>query len=184
MPPYSNVITEDVTEIPRARSMSSQSERVRRRSPRALTWPAIWIAPPKYSSFSVSVVLPASGCEMIAKVRRGSMDEPRGAGRSRSVAVCIAFRSAKIGPNMPESTIPQAERRILWTSERRPSMRARDSWIKKAKWAGRTRASRPDPLRRHDEINRRIARQLHLARQQVHRHAADIGGAQAMGAQR
>jgi hypothetical protein len=52
------------------------------------------MAPPKYSSFSVSVVLPASGCEMIAKVRRGSMDEPRGAGRSRSVAV-IGFRSAR-----------------------------------------------------------------------------------------
>src|ERR1700733_3483225 len=28
------------------------------------------MAPPKRSSFSVSVVLPASGCEMIAKVRR------------------------------------------------------------------------------------------------------------------
>ena len=41
--------------------------------PRALrdfTDPAIWIAPPNSSSFSVSVVLPASGCEMIAKVRR------------------------------------------------------------------------------------------------------------------
>src|SRR3546814_3696601 len=30
-----------------------------------------WIAPPATSSFSVSVVLPASGWEMIAKVRRG-----------------------------------------------------------------------------------------------------------------
>jgi len=35
-----------------------------------LTVPASWIAPPKSSSFSVSVVLPASGCEMMAKVRR------------------------------------------------------------------------------------------------------------------
>jgi hypothetical protein len=32
--------------------------------------PAIWIAPPNSSSFSVSVVLPASGWEMMAKVRR------------------------------------------------------------------------------------------------------------------
>src|SRR5262249_35067650 len=32
--------------------------------------PAMAMAPPKSSSFSVSVVLPASGCEMIAKVRR------------------------------------------------------------------------------------------------------------------
>ena len=30
----------------------------------------MWIAPENSSSFSVSVVLPASGCEMIAKVRR------------------------------------------------------------------------------------------------------------------
>jgi DNA-binding NarL/FixJ family response regulator len=36
-----------------------------------LDLPAIWIAPPNSSSFSVSVVLPASGCEMMAKVRRG-----------------------------------------------------------------------------------------------------------------
>jgi hypothetical protein len=37
---------------------------------RPFTVPASWIAPPKSSSFSVSVVLPASGWEMIAKVRR------------------------------------------------------------------------------------------------------------------
>src|SRR5215217_8138087 len=30
----------------------------------------MWIAPAKSRSFSVSVVFPASGCEMIAKVRR------------------------------------------------------------------------------------------------------------------
>jgi hypothetical protein len=35
-----------------------------------LTEPAIWIAPENSSSFSVSVVLPASGWEMMAKVRR------------------------------------------------------------------------------------------------------------------
>jgi hypothetical protein len=32
--------------------------------------PAIWIAPENSNSFSVSVVLPASGWEMMAKVRR------------------------------------------------------------------------------------------------------------------
>ena len=58
--------------MPRCRSISIQSERVRRRSPRVLTAPARWIAPENSSSFSVSVVLPASGCEMIAKVRRGA----------------------------------------------------------------------------------------------------------------
>ena len=33
------------------------------------------IAPPKSSSFSVSVVLPASGCEMIANVRRRAISD-------------------------------------------------------------------------------------------------------------
>ena len=56
--------------MPRACSMAIQSERVRRRSPRARTWPASWMAPPNSSSFSVSVVLPASGWEMMANVRR------------------------------------------------------------------------------------------------------------------
>jgi len=37
---------------------------------RALTVPAAWIAPPNNNSFSVKVVLPASGWEMIANVRR------------------------------------------------------------------------------------------------------------------
>ena len=36
----------------------------------ARTMPASWMAPPYHRSFSVSVVLPASGCEMMAKVRR------------------------------------------------------------------------------------------------------------------
>jgi hypothetical protein len=40
-----------------------------------LTLPAIWIAPENSSSFSVSVVLPASGWEMMAKVRRRRVSE-------------------------------------------------------------------------------------------------------------
>ena len=58
------------TEMPRSRSIFIQSDRVRRCSPRARTAPAARIAPPASSRFSVSVVLPASGWEMIAKVRR------------------------------------------------------------------------------------------------------------------
>src|SRR3546814_5896374 len=61
IPSFSNVITDDVTEIPRCCSIFIQSERARRFAPRALTSPARWIAPPATSSFSVSVVLPASG---------------------------------------------------------------------------------------------------------------------------
>jgi len=72
-PCRSNVITEEVTEMPRCCSIFIQSERARRAAPRALTSPARWIAPPNSSSFSVSVVLPASGCEMIANVRRSEM---------------------------------------------------------------------------------------------------------------
>src|SRR5690606_13351428 len=68
--PYGNCITELVTEMPRSFSSAIQSEVALREVLRDLTEPAIWIAPPNSSSFSVSVVLPASGCEMIAKVRR------------------------------------------------------------------------------------------------------------------
>jgi hypothetical protein len=69
-PPYSNCITELVTEMPRCFSTSIQSEVAWRALLRAFTVPASWIAPPNSSSFSVSVVLPASGWEMMAKVRR------------------------------------------------------------------------------------------------------------------
>jgi hypothetical protein len=57
--------------MPRSRSIFIQSERVRRARPRAFTLPrpSGWRRPPA-AGFSVSVVLPASGCEMMAKVRR------------------------------------------------------------------------------------------------------------------
>ena len=63
-------MTEADTDIPRSRSIFIQSDCVRRRSPRAATAPAALIAPPASKRFSVSVVFPASGWEMIAKVRR------------------------------------------------------------------------------------------------------------------
>ena len=66
-------MTDEVTEMPRCCSRAIQSEVAWRAALRPLTVPAIWIAPPNSSSFSVSVVLPASGCEMIAKVRRRSI---------------------------------------------------------------------------------------------------------------
>ena len=58
------------TEMPRCFSSSIQSEVAWREALRARTSPATWMAPPNHSSFSVSVVLPASGWEMMAKVRR------------------------------------------------------------------------------------------------------------------
>jgi hypothetical protein len=42
-----------------------------------LSSPASWIAPPKSSNFSIKVVLPASGCEVIAKVRRRAISSVR-----------------------------------------------------------------------------------------------------------
>ena len=64
--------------MPRSRSIAIQSERVARRSRLALTWPARLMAPPNSKSFSVSVVLPASGWEMMAKVRRRSTSAASG----------------------------------------------------------------------------------------------------------
>jgi hypothetical protein len=83
----SKVITEVATEMPRSCSMLIQSERVARRLPLARTAPASWMAPPLSSSFSVSVVLPASGCAMIAKLRRrrASVATPRGVEGERRV---------------------------------------------------------------------------------------------------
>src|SRR5947207_15240348 len=76
-------MTAELTEMPRSRSIVIQSDRARRRSPRHLTVPAIWIAPPNSSSFSVRVVLPASGCEMIANVRRRAISAARSVIRLR-----------------------------------------------------------------------------------------------------
>ena len=67
------------TEMPRCFSISIQSDVAWRALLRAFTVPAIWIAPPNSSSFSVSVVLPASGCEMMANVRRVATSRTRSA---------------------------------------------------------------------------------------------------------
>ena len=82
-------------EIPRWRSSSIQSLVVWRWLLRVFTEPARWIAPPYRSSFSVSVVLPASGCEMIAKVRRRATSAARVRGSS------IMGRGARRGGDAP-----------------------------------------------------------------------------------
>ena len=56
--------------MPRSRSISIQSLTAWARAFFAFTAPASWIAPPYRRSFSVMVVLPASGWLMIAKVFR------------------------------------------------------------------------------------------------------------------
>src|SRR5882762_2941317 len=69
-PSSSNSSAADVIEMPRSCSSAIQSEVAWRRALRPRTAPASSIAPAYSNSFSVSVVLPASGCEMIANVRR------------------------------------------------------------------------------------------------------------------
>src|SRR4051812_15038998 len=85
--------------MPRCFSISIQSEVAWRALLRAFTVPAIWIAPPNSSSFSVRVVLPASGCEMMAKVRRLATSRTRSAGKVGAsmfyVTVQLKMRSAK-----------------------------------------------------------------------------------------
>ena len=77
--------------MPRCFSISIQSDVAWRALLRAFTVPASWIAPPKSSSFSVSVVLPASGWEMIANVRRRATSRARSADcGTRAMAVNIA----------------------------------------------------------------------------------------------
>ena len=66
---YANCIADEVIEMPRSCSIPIQSD-VASLPLRFFTMPAVWIMPLYKSSFSVSVVLPASGCEMIANVRR------------------------------------------------------------------------------------------------------------------
>jgi len=56
--------------MPRCFSSSIQSDVAARRPARARTAPASCTAPAYSKNFSVRVVFPASGCEMIAKVRR------------------------------------------------------------------------------------------------------------------
>lgn len=123
--PYSNVITEVTTEMPRSFSMPIQSERVETRLRLAFTSPASWIAPPNSSSFSVSVVLPASGWEMMAKVRRRATGSAGGA----SVRVCINMgRSSSRGcglrrvyperRNRPRAPVAAATQRKLRDTSR------------------------------------------------------------------
>ena len=80
-PSSSNSSAADVIEMPRSCSSAIQSDVAWRRALRPRTAPASSIAPAYSSSFSVSVVLPASGCEMIANVRR------RATSRSSSLSV-------------------------------------------------------------------------------------------------
>src|SRR3990172_8089238 len=92
-------------EMPRCRSISIQSEVAWRLARRALTEPARWIAPPYSNSFSVSVVLPASGWLMMAKVRRRRISR---SGRLLSFKVYCRVRGTQ--PREPESIAAERAR--------------------------------------------------------------------------
>ena len=106
---YSICITDDATEMPRCFSISIQSEVACRAALRAFTEPAIWIAPENSSSFSVSVVLPASGWEMMAKVRRR-----RTSAAMRSVHGALLQRTGDY-----RCRVFPGESRPLWRTARR-----------------------------------------------------------------
>ena len=89
----SNCITELATEMPRCFSISIQSDVAWRPLFLALTVPAIWIAPENSSSFSVSVVLPASGWEMMPKVRRRATSRAITAGSLPALLSWLSGRS-------------------------------------------------------------------------------------------
>src|SRR5690606_40991190 len=63
--------------MPRSRSMAIQSEVAKRAFLRARTEPAVSTAPAYSRNFSVSVVFPASGWEMIANVRGRAISSER-----------------------------------------------------------------------------------------------------------
>jgi hypothetical protein len=59
------------------------------------------MAPPNSSSFSVSVVLPASGCEMIAKVRRRATSLAIGERDGESVVTARSVIGGAFGREKP-----------------------------------------------------------------------------------
>ena len=99
-------MTDEATEMPRCFSISIQSDVAWREALRAFTEPAIWIAPEKSSSFSVSVVLPASGWEMIAKVRRRRVSATKDKVGNRA-GECRDFRRPGISARRPGAKHPR-----------------------------------------------------------------------------
>ena len=84
-------MAEAVTEMPRSRSTASQSLEPAPLPLREPVVSGVWIAPPRRSRRSVSVVLPASGWEMMPNVRRRATAASSAASaRAASAAACVA----------------------------------------------------------------------------------------------
>src|SRR3569832_476131 len=79
------------------------------------------MAPPNSSNFSVSVVLQASGCEMIAKVRRRATSAARGdrAGDSAAVVAMSDMAGAFNRDNGPDQAL-FGDCGTFWPAPHRP----------------------------------------------------------------
>src|SRR5690348_9745110 len=100
--------------MPRSFSGAIQSEVALRDVLRLFTEPAIWIAPPNSSSFSVSVVLPASGWLTMAKVRRRRVSwrcEGMEAGRLEREPAIVAWNGDGLDKN-PAAAPVEAHRHL------------------------------------------------------------------------
>ena len=91
--------------MPRSCSICIQSDTASRPALPDFTEPARWIAPEYSSSFSVSVVLPASGCEMMPKVRR------RSASCARSIVGSQILKGASPNHFRSRQAAPTPQRR-------------------------------------------------------------------------
>ena len=89
-------------EIPRSRSICIQSETADCRPRLAFTAPASWMAPPYRRSFSVSVVFPASGWLMMAKVLRFSIS----AFSRKTSSSMTSARVAQAADDVPSRSTP------------------------------------------------------------------------------
>ena len=154
--------------MPRCFSTSIQSDVACRALLRDLTVPASWIAPPNSSSFSVSVVLPASGCEMIANVRRRATSRTRSAGCGLVViAMSKCRRGAAAHPDenktagrerQAASSSELYQRRFSRTAARRSAGRAGTAQTRPKRRRRRRWRSRPSRGCRADRSCRRSRR--------------------------
>ena len=94
--------------MPRFFSSSIQSEVAARWFLRAVTDPANCTAPPYSRNFSVSVVLPASGCEMMANVRRRAISSVKG-------HRCQFNRDSRSGRRDPEEVATAGRGQVFTT---------------------------------------------------------------------
>ena len=117
-----NCSTVEVIEMPRCCSSSIQSDVAERRAPLRLDRAGLSpSAPPYSSSFSVRVVLPASGCEMIANVRRRAACATGSAGVLTTRGKPVPADSAKVAGSQSTAASTAAMSAAVRGSPARPN---------------------------------------------------------------